>query len=144
MKAYAISLAILAAMIAATLVAYRLWDAYVVVYDYQPAYQAQQQAQQPAHRLTVLSVTCNPNPKYNHPSADVAVLNSGLTTIEYPKAVVNFGGEMHDAYMTPFTLQPGGIATHEVIANKGSSADCSLVAVQGMDGFPVALTYQEK
>ena len=93
----------------------------------------------PAHQLKVLSVKCSPN--YGRPRIDLAVQNTGQTTLEFPKAVASFGGAINDSYLSPNTLRPGGIATASFYSPaEGDSADCSLVAIQDGDGFAATLS----
>ena len=91
-----------------------------------------------AHSVRVLSVACDPN--HGTPRADVAVMNTGTTTIEYAKAVVSFGGQLHDSYLSHDPIRPGSTVVGDVYANKGDSASCSLVSIQDGDGYAVRLS----
>lgn len=94
-------------------------------------------AEQPAHTVDVLSVSCSPNA--GRPRADVSVRNTGTTTIEYPSGTVSFGGAVFSGHLNPHPLRPGGTASMMVFANNGDSDACSLVSVMDGDGFSASL-----
>jgi hypothetical protein len=87
----------------------------------------------PPHQVKVLSTACDPN--HGRAEANISVQNVGPTTIEWPKAVVSFGGAMSDTYIDPRPLRPGAIGTIHTYAPRGAgTADCSLVQIADGDG----------
>lgn len=96
------------------------------------------QQDRPDHRIRVVSTSCSPN--YGRPRADVAIQNIGQTTMEWPKVMVEFGGQVHDGHLSPRPLRPGAISTATLYAAKGESDSCSVVSVVGEDGFPAAIS----
>lgn len=95
--------------------------------------------QAPAHQVKVLSVACDPN--HGRPRADITIQNIGPTTIEWPKAIVSFGGAMSDTYVDPKPLRPGAIGTITTYAPRGAgTADCSLAQVADKDGHAALIT----
>ena len=90
----------------------------------------------PSHSVEVLSVSCDPN--HGRARAEVAVRNNGQTTIEWPKAMISFGGVVTSSHLRPNPLRPGGMATATAYAERGNgSSSCQLVGVQDGDGYSV-------
>ena len=125
-------------VVAVLLIAVVGWAALRAQAD-RPAQKAQHQEPAPSLTAQVVSVTCDPNA--GRTRANITIRNTGSTPIQYPKAYVRFGSDMHDSYLSPDSVPPGSLASGRVYSpTRGGSTSCELVSVQERNGVPVVLS----